>query len=128
EKARTQDELRQKIEEVLRVIPGQRLAFSQPIELRMNELIHGVRSDLGIKIFGDDYDILLEKAAQIETILKQIPGSADVATEQVTGQPALELSVRQDEIARYGLSGEAVLRSVQALSGYKVGTVVEGDY
>ena len=127
-KARTQDELRQKIEEVLRVIPGQRLAFSQPIELRMNELIHGVRSDLGIKIFGDDYDILLEKAAQIETILRQIPGSADVATEQVTGQPALELSVKQDEIARYGLSGDAVLRAVETLGGYKVGTVVEGDY
>lgn len=127
-KARTQDELRAKIESVLRDIPGQRLAFSQPIEMRINEMVSGVRSDLGVKIFGDDYQILLDKASQVERILKEVPGSADVAVEQVTGQPQMEFRVRRDEVARYGLSVETVLRYIEALNAYEVGSVLEGAY
>jgi cobalt-zinc-cadmium resistance protein CzcA len=93
--ASTQAELTVLIDRVLRVLPGQRLAFSQPIELRMNEMISGVRSDLGIKLFGDDFDTLVKKAAEVEAILKKIEGNADVSVEQVTGQPILQIKVKQ---------------------------------
>src|SRR5438105_5306305 len=86
-KARTQAELTGLAEKVVRTFPGQRLAFSQPIELRMNELVSGVRADVAVKLFGDDLDVLRAKAREIERVLKGIDGSADVNTEEVTGQP-----------------------------------------
>src|SRR4029078_9945922 len=100
--------LRALLNKELREFPGQRIAFSQPIELRMNEMISGVRSDLGIKLFGDDFEVLVARAAEIEAVLKTIDGNADVAVEQVTGQPVLQIQVKQDEIARYGVPAKAV--------------------
>jgi cobalt-zinc-cadmium resistance protein CzcA len=126
-RARTQAELVSLIEKELRGIPGQRIAFSQPIELRMNEMISGVRSDLGIKLFGDDFNVLVEEAAKIEAVVKQIDGSADVTVEQVTGQPVLQIQVRQDEIARYGVPARTVLDLVQSIGTLEVGEVVEGQ-
>jgi len=86
-----------------------------------------VRSDLGIKLFGDDFDVLVATATEIEGILKQIPGNADVSVEQITGQPSLQIHVRQDEIARYGVPAETVLDLIQAVSSLPVGEVVEGQ-
>jgi len=94
-KAQSQAELTTLIERHLRDLPGQRLAFLQPIEMRMNEMVTGVRSDLAVKLYGDDLDVLVEKGQEIETVLSGIPGSADVAVEQITGQPVLEIKLDQ---------------------------------
>lgn len=126
-KAKTQAELVTLIEKELRGIPGQKLAFSQPIELRMNEMISGVRSDLGIKLFGDDFKVLTEEAAKIEAALKTIDGNADVSVEQVTGQPVLQIQLKQDEIARYGVPAKTVLDIIQSVGTLPVAEVVEGQ-
>lgn len=126
-RAKTQDELRGMIEHEVRAFPGQKSEFSQPIELRMNEMMSGVRSDLGVKLFGDDFAVLTEHAAKIEAELKQVDGSADVRVEQVTGQPMLEVRVRQDEVARYGVPVKTVLDLIQAVGTLQVGEVVEGQ-
>jgi len=126
-KAGTQDELVALIKKELRSIPGQKLATSQPIELRMNEMVSGVRADLGVKLFGDDFTVLVEQAAKIEAALKQIPGSEEVNVEQVTGQPVLQVQVRQEELARYGVAVKTVLDIVQAVGTLEVGEVVEGQ-
>ncbi len=126
-KAHTQEELTTLIDQSLREMPGERLAYSQPIEMRMNEMVSGVRSDLAVKLFGDDLDVLVQKAAEIQHILQTIPGSADVSTEQVTGQPVLEIKVRQDEVARYGLSAQTVLDLVESIGSKPLGEVVEGQ-
>ena len=86
-KATTQAELTQKVQQTLREMPGQRIAMTQPIEMRLNEMISGVRSDVAVKLFGDDFDVLVEKAEDIERVLRSIDGNADVAVEQITGQP-----------------------------------------
>ena len=125
--ARTQDELTEKIQQTLREMPGQRIAMTQPIEMRLNEMISGVRSDVAVKLFGDDYDILMAKAGEIERVLRSIDGSADVAVEQVTGQPVLQISIKQDEIARYGVSARQVLDWVQSIGSYELGEVFEGQ-
>ena len=81
----------------------------------MNEMISGVRADVAAILFGDDFDVLVAKAAEIERVLKSIPGAADVSAEQVTGQPVLQIRVKQDEIARYGVPAKAVLDLVESL-------------
>lgn len=126
-RAKTQEELLGLIEKEVRPIPGQRVAFSQPIELRMNEMISGVRADLGIKLFGDDFTVLVAKAAEIEAVLKTITGNADVSVEQVTGQPVLQVQIKQDEIARYGIAAQTVLDLIQSVGSLEVGQVVEGQ-
>jgi len=126
-RARTQDELTELIQKELRDMPGQRLAMTQPIEMRMNEMISGVRSDVAAILFGDDFDVLVKKAAEIERVLKSIPGAADVSTEQVTGQPVLQIRVNQDEIARYGIPAKVVLDLVESLGSKQVGEVYEGQ-
>lgn len=127
-KARTQAELTRLIEEELRDMPGQRLAYTQPIELRINEMISGVRSDLGVKLFGDDFDVLVAKAREIEAVLKSIDGSADVSTEQITGQPVLQIKIKQEEIARYGIPASRVLDLVESIGSKPLGEVVEGQF
>ena len=126
-KAKTQAELTEKIEKVLRDFPGTKLGFSQPIEMRINEMVSGVRADLGVKLFGDDFDILVEKAEEIENIINSIDGAANVNTEQVTGQPMLQIKIRQDQIARYGLSAKDVLSLVESIGSKPVGEIVEGQ-
>ncbi len=126
-RARTQDELTELIQKELRDMPGQRIAMTQPIEMRMNEMISGVRSDVAAILYGDDFDVLVKKAAEIERVLKSIPGAADVSTEQVTGQPVLEIRVNQDEIARYGIPANTVLDLVESLGSKRLGEVYEGQ-
>jgi cobalt-zinc-cadmium resistance protein CzcA len=127
-KTDTQAELTQLIEKELRELPGQRIAFSQPIEMRINEMISGVRSDLAVKLFGDDLEVLKAKGIVIKQWLEEIPGSAEVNLEQVTGQPVLRIQVKQDEIARYGVPAKAVLDLVESLGSKPLGEVVEGQF
>ena len=124
--AQTQDELVQLISREFAVFPGQRLSFTQPIEQRVNEMISGARGDVAVKIFGDDFDVLTAKANEVRQVLESI-GGADVSVEQLTGQPLLDIRVKQEEIARYGLSARSVLELVQALGGTPAGEVFEGQ-
>ncbi|HYG70009.1 MAG TPA: CusA/CzcA family heavy metal efflux RND transporter, partial [Anaeromyxobacteraceae bacterium] len=126
-RARTQDELVRAMESELVDMPGMRFAFLQPIELRVNEMIAGVRGDVGVKIFGDDLDLLRAKAREAEALIRAIPGAADVTVEQVTGQPVLEVVVDRNAIARHGIAARDVLDVVEAVGTRKVGEVREGE-
>ena len=126
-RADTQEELTDQIQKELRDLPGPRLAMTQPIEMRMNEMISGVRSDVAAILYGDDFDTLVNKAAEVERVLKTVHGAADVTTEQITGQPVLQIRVKQDEIARYGVPAKTVLDLVESLGSKHVGEVYEGQ-
>jgi heavy metal efflux system protein len=126
-KARTQAELSERVSEALGVLPGVRSSMMQPIEMRMNEMIAGIRSDVGVLVFGDNLDQLATYAAQVQGIVESIPGAEDVSAEQVTGAPVLQIRVDQDAIARYGIPAQHVLEMVQAIGEIKVGQVREGD-
>ncbi|HOQ44993.1 MAG TPA: CusA/CzcA family heavy metal efflux RND transporter [Bryobacteraceae bacterium] len=127
--ARTQEDIVQKISEKLKVIPGMSVAFSQPIKFRMNELIEGVgaRSDVVVKIFGDDLELMREKAEQVARILSGVPGAADTRVQQVSGLPVLQIKIDRDKIARYGINVSDVQQLIQsAIAGSKATTVLEG--
>jgi cobalt-zinc-cadmium resistance protein CzcA len=126
-KASTQAELTDLIDKELRDIPGQRLAFTQPIEMRINEMVSGGRTDVAVKVFGDDFSTLLAKGKEIERVLHTIPGNADLAVEQITGQPVLEIQVKQDEIARYGIPAKTVLDLVESVGSKPLGEIVQGQ-
>jgi cobalt-zinc-cadmium resistance protein CzcA len=127
-KAKTQEELAGAIEEVVKELPGQNYEFSQPIELRFNELISGVRSDVAVKVFGDDLGVMLENANKISAVLGKTPGAADVKVEQVTGLPVLTIDIDRRAIARYGLNVADVHAIVEAaVGGVSAGEVFEGD-
>lgn len=127
-RATTQDDLTAKIDRELKNHLGQRLAYMQPIEMRLNEMTSGVRADVGVKLYGDDFAVLTAKAKEIEAVLRAVPGVADLAVEQVTGQPVLQVKIKQDEIARYGVPAQAVLDLVECIGSKPVGEVVEGQY
>ncbi len=126
-RAQTQDELADIIRRRLRELPGQRFAMTQPIEMRLNEMISGVRSDVAIKLFGDDFNILVDKADEVAAVLRTIPGAADVNVEQITGQPVFQFKIKRDEIARYGVHAEEVLNLVRCLGTVRVGDIFEGQ-
>jgi cobalt-zinc-cadmium resistance protein CzcA len=126
-KAGTQAELTALIDKELRDVPGQRLAFTQPIEMRINEMVSGGRTDVAVKIFGDDFATLLAKGKEVERVLHTISGNADLALEQIIGQPVLEIQVKQDEIARYGIPAKAVLDLIESVGSKPLGEIVEGQ-
>jgi len=126
-RAETQEELTTLVQRELRDLPGPRLALSQPIEMRMNEMISGVRSDVAAILYGDDLDLMNEKAVEIERALNSIPGAEDVKIEQISGQPVLQIQVKQDQIARYGVSAQTVMNIVRSLGSNHVGEVYEGQ-
>ena len=108
--------------------PGAVYSFSQPIQMRMQELMEGgSRSDIAIKLFGDDLDTLRRKADQIAAVVQKIPGAADVRAERVAGLPYLRIRLRRDELARHGLDASDVLDTIQAIGGKTVGEIVEGN-
>lgn len=116
------------IEKAAEDIPGSNYELSQPIQLRFNELISGVRSDVGVKVFGDDLDTLLRVAQQVQAILQAVPGAADVKTEQVSGLPMLSIKPNRSAMSRYGISVAEVQNVVEIAVGGKVaGLVFEGD-
>jgi cobalt-zinc-cadmium resistance protein CzcA len=116
------------IEKAAEEIPGSNYELSQPIQLRFNELISGVRSDVGVKIFGDDLDMLLTVAGQVQSVLQAIPGAADVKTEQASGLPMLTVKLNRSALARYGISVADVQEIIEiAVGGKESGHVFEGD-
>lgn len=125
--ARTQDDLVRQMEAALADLPGMRMVFTQPIEMRVNEMVAGIRADVGVKLFGDDFEILKSKAREIETVMKEIPGAADVVVEQLTGQPVLEIEVDREAIARHGIPAREVLDAIETLGTREVGVLQEGD-
>ncbi len=127
EKAKTQDELVEKIQSTLSGFPGINMAFTQPIELRFNELISGIRSDIGIKIFGEDLDELVRLSEEVQQVLTNIDGAADIAGEQVTGQPNLKIQVDQDQIARYGIPAKNILDVIESVGYRQAGEIYEGQ-
>ena len=125
---KTRDELLEEIRETVWKIPGNNYDFSQPIQLRFNELISGVRSDVAVKIFGDDMDKLHRLAEESAAVLRQVPGAVDVKVEQTTGLPVLTVSIDRQKASRYGLTMMAVQDVVAAaIGGSKAGTMFEGD-
>ena len=125
---RSREELLAAIRETLEQLPGNSYEFSQPIQLRVNELISGVRSDVAVKVFGDDLDVLNAKAAEIGTILGRIPGASGVKVEQTTGLPMLQIQVDRERAARLGLNIAEVQELVAtATAGREAGAMFEGD-
>jgi cobalt-zinc-cadmium resistance protein CzcA len=125
---KTRDQLLEEIRETVWQIPGNNYDFSQPIQLRFNELISGVRSDVAVKIFGDDMDQLHHLAEQAAQSLQRVPGAVDVKVEQTTGLPMLTVSIDRQKLARYGLNMMEVQEVVAAaIGGTKAGTLFEGD-
>jgi cobalt-zinc-cadmium resistance protein CzcA len=127
--ARTKGELVLKMSEALgEAVPGIGFSFTQPIEMRFNELIAGVRSDVGVKLFGDDLEVLRERGERIARVVASVPGAADVKLEQTAGLPVIRVRVDRDRCARYGISVGDVLDTVEAArAGKVVGTVFEGQ-
>ena len=124
----TKAELITAMEETIRKVPGNNYEFTQPIQMRFNELLSGVRSDVAIKVFGDDLDTLLSVGEQIEKILETVPGAADVRIEQITGLPVLSIQMDRSKMARYGLNGADVQDAIViAVGGKNAGMVFEGD-
>jgi len=116
------------IEKRVEQIPGNNYEFTQPIQMRFNELISGVRSDLGVKIFGDDLDTLLSIANKVQAVVQSVPGAADTKTEQVTGLPVLTVKPNRAALARYGISLAELQEVVEiAVGGKDAGLIFEGD-
>jgi cobalt-zinc-cadmium resistance protein CzcA len=122
----TRDDLIREMDEKLSArLVGVKFGFSQPIEMRVNELVAGVKADVAALLYGPDLNVLREKAMQIERVLNKIPGHADVRTPSAGRLPMLTVAVRRDQLARYGIKAADVLDAVAALGGTTVGTVFE---
>ncbi|CUI88931.1 CusA/CzcA family heavy metal efflux RND transporter [Achromobacter xylosoxidans] len=125
---KTQAELLRAIQEEAAQMLGNNYEFSQPIQLRFNELISGVRSDVAVKIFGDDNDVLNRSAAEVAQVLQAIPGASEVKIEQTTGLPVLTVNIDRARAARYGLSLADVQDTLGiAIGGREAGTFFQGD-
>lgn len=128
EPRKSRDELLAAIQEVVGKVPGNNYEFSQPIQLRFNELISGVRSDVAVKIFGDDMDVLNKTAEEVSSMLQKIPGASEVKVEQTTGLPMLTVNIDRQKAARYGLNVADIQDAVAtAIGGREAGTLFEGD-
>jgi cobalt-zinc-cadmium resistance protein CzcA len=108
-------------------VPGAMFSFSQPIELRVAELISGVRSDIAVHIYGDDIQLLKRKADEVVRVLQGIPGAADVKAEQTVGLPVLRVRIDREAVARYGINADDVLDVVETVGGKVAGVVLEGQ-
>ncbi len=126
-RASTQADLTELMAKRLEELPGMRVIFTQPIEMRMNEMTAGSRGDIAVKIFGDDLEQLQVSASQVEGLLKSIPGAVDVRTDQLTGLPMLQARVNHETLARLGISGSRVLDIVEAVGGRTTGQIREGQ-
>jgi len=125
---KSKDELVRELEDAAARVPGNNYEFTQPIEMRFNELISGVRADVAVKVYGDDLETLLAVGGEIEEILSSVPGGADVALEQMSGLPMLTVQPRRAVLARYGLDVADVQDVVStAIGGKAVGEIFEGD-
>lgn len=126
--AKTKDELVEKMQEATAHVPGIGLAFGEPIAVRVDELISGVKSQVALKIFGDDLELLAAKATQAQTILQQIPGAIDVKAEQSAGLALVQVTYDRQAMARYGLSSDDLGEVIgAAIGGQEVTTIQEGQ-
>lgn len=124
----TKEALIAKMERLLQDHPGSVYEFTQPIEMRFNELIAGVRADVAVKIFGDDMEVLNRYGQKMARILEQVPGAADVKLEQVEGLPVMTVELKRDQLSRYGLNVADVQELIEiAIGGKTVGEIFEGD-
>ena len=124
-KAKNQDELTLEMQKVVEDLPGLNMVFTQPIEMRLNELESGIRSDVGIKVYGDDFDELVRISDEVQRILLQIPGQSEIAVDQKTGQPTQKITIDQDALSRHGIPARHVLDIIEMVGGRKVGEVFE---
>ena len=125
---KTKDELVTEMEAALEELPGNNYEFTQPIQMRFNELISGVRADLGIKVFGDDLDQLVLTANDVLKAINQVPGAADARVEQVTGLPTLSVIPKRTALGRYGLNVVELQDWISAaIGGESAGLLYEGD-
>jgi cobalt-zinc-cadmium resistance protein CzcA len=126
-KAGNQEDLVRNMDAFLADFPGVNKVFTQPIEMRMNEMIAGIRSDIGIKIYGDDLETLSQLSDQVQSVLTSISGAVEISGEQISGQPVLQVKVDSAAIARYGVPTREVLAVVEAVGGRQVGEIREGQ-
>ncbi len=118
----------EKLAKAVGQVPGNNYEYTQPIQMRFNELISGVRSDVAVKVYGDDFNVMNETANKIASVLRSVEGAADVKVEQTTGLPMLDIDLNRDAIARYGLDVGSILDLVSsAVGGKEAGLVFEGD-
>jgi cobalt-zinc-cadmium resistance protein CzcA len=126
--AKTKEELADKFKEALSVIPGIEYEFTQPIEMRFNELITGVRADIAIKIFGEDLEYLNTKAIEIKNLIANVPGAADIILEKTVGLPQMNVKYDRNKIAYYGVDIQTLNRFLaMAFGGEAAGSVFEGE-
>ena len=126
--AESKDELADKFKEVLSIIPGMEVEFTQPIEMRFNELITGVRADVAIKIFGEDLSVLAKKANEIKSLIQHVEGASDIIIEKVEGLPQMSVTYNRSKIARYGLNISDINQLISmGFAGASAGTVFEGE-
>jgi heavy metal efflux system protein len=126
-KARTQAELTEKMRDLLNQVPGLKPAFSQPIEMRMNELIARIRGDIGIRVYGDNVEELRRLGGEVQEVLSGIRGASEASVEQLTGQTFLQARVDPQAIARYGVPTRNVLNVVEAVGSRRVGDARKGQ-
>jgi cobalt-zinc-cadmium resistance protein CzcA len=128
ESADSKEDLADKMKAALSVFPNMPIEFTQPIEMRFNELITGSRSDIAIKIYGEDLDILAQKGDEIKKIAKTVPGAADISVDKITGLPQMKVDLQRDELSRYGLTVQEVNDVIATgFAGSSAGVVFEGE-
>lgn len=126
--ASSKDELADKFKEALAIIPNMEVEFTQPIEMRFNELVTGVRADVAIKIFGEDLEILADKANEIRNLIQDVEGASDITVEKVEGLPQMSVIYNRSKIARYGLNISDLNQIISmGFAGEAVGSVFEGE-
>jgi cobalt-zinc-cadmium resistance protein CzcA len=123
----TRDDLVERMSEALTAaVPGANFGFSQPIEMRVDELVAGVKADVAVLVYGDDLETLGGLGKRIEGVLRDIPGAADVRADWQSNVPTLRIDARQDQLARHGIDGMSVMQTVSAMGGIQTGVVYEG--
>lgn len=126
--ADTKDELANKFKEALSILPGMEVEFTQPIEMRFNELITGVKADIAIKIFGEDLEFLSRKGIEIKSLIENVEGAADITVEKIVGLPQMNVKYKRDKIARYGMNIKELNDMVaMGFAGRKAGSIYEGE-
>jgi heavy metal efflux system protein len=127
-KADSREALAEKMAEALDVLPGMTFGFQQPIQMRFNELMTGVRQDVAIKIFGEDLDVLSELSRQVGRVAGSVDGVRDVYVEEITGLPQIVVRINRDEVAKYGLNVELINQTINAaFAGHPAGVVFDNE-
>lgn len=126
-KPKTRDELIKEMSDLLNdQVPGVAFGFTQPIEMRVDELVAGVKADVAVLLYGDDLQILADKSKEIESVLRQVPGAVDVKADYQANLATLTIKTRPEKLALYGINAQTVLDVVSALGGHQVGQIFEG--